>query len=547
MVRADAVAGLTVALLLIPQSMAYAELAGLPPQVGLYAAFLPTLLGGLFGSCRQLATGPVAMTSILVASVLASHAQPMSEQYVILALLLSLMVGIIRIAMGMAKMAGLVNLLSHPALAGFTNAAAMIIGLSQLNRLLGLPRSHSRVFCGFLRDLLDLGRNYRDVHLPTLLFGVGAFVLIYTIRRFRPRWPAMLIAMVIGIVISRAIGFHAYFGGAVIGTIPAGLPRLGLSLPASVDGIALVEIIQDMLPGALAVTLIGFMETVSVSKAIALKTRQPINLNLELIGQGVASLGAGLSQGCPVSGSLSRSAVNLMSGARSGLSSVFTTLVVMATLLFATPLFYHLPSTVLAAGIVVAVFQLIDLKSIRHAWRVSKRDGFTALATWGATLLFAPAIERGVFVGVFLAMFFYLRRTMSPPLMVVGRSGDGTLRDARQLGLEVDEHLPSIRLDGSLYFGSVGNFEDSVLMAVREFPKATGLLIICEGINFIDASGEWCLRELWQRLKQMKIELYFAGLKQGPMDILQRSGLVDKIGRSHFVGSAQMALMALER
>lgn len=544
--RADLVAGITVALLLVPQSMAYADLAGLPPQAGLYAAFLPVILGALFGSCRQLGTGPVAMTSILTASVLAAYANPGEANYIQLALLLAFLVGIVRIGMGVAKLAGLVNLLSHPVLAAFTNASALIIGLSQINKIFGLPKTNSRCFGGFLIDTAGLFANLLDTHLTTFLIGIGAFFLIYTIRRYRPCWPAMLIATVVGVIISRGIGFEERFGGAVVGSIPAGLPSLKPFVGSWQEIVELAPVAKSMLGGALAVTLIGFMEAVSVSKAIALKTRQRIDLNQELIGQGIAAVGASFSQGCPISGSFSRSAINLMSGARTGMSSVFTGLVVMLVLLFMTPLLYHLPMAVLAAGIMVAVFQLIKFKPLAHAFRASRADGFTALATWLATLLFAPSMERGIFVGVLLALFFYLRRTMTPPVVVVGVAEDGSVQDAHRLNLAVSEHMPAIRLDESLFFGSVATFEESMLAALRSYPNAKAVLIICDGVNFIDASGEWCIRQIWEQLKDMDIGLYFAGMKHAPFETLRRTGLVDEIGRQHFVRSLEIAKLAME-
>jgi len=276
-----------------------------------------------------------------------------------------------------------------------------------------------------------------------------------------------------------------------------------------------------------------------------LKTRQKLDLNQELIGQGIAAIGTSLSQGYPISGSFSRSAMNLMSGARTGMSSVFTGLVVMLVLLFLTPFLYHLPMAVLAAGIMVAVFQLIRFKPLLHAWRASRPDGFTAVVTWLATLLFAPSMERNIFVGVALAMIFYLKRTMSPPVVVVGVSGDGSVQEADREGLEVSSAMPTVRLDGSLYFGSIAAFEDSILTAIREYPEAKAVLIVCDGMNFIDASGDWCIRQVWEQLREMDIGIYFAGMKYEPYETIRKTGLVDEIGRQHFVRSVEIAKLAM--
>jgi SulP family sulfate permease len=421
----------------------------------------------------------------------------------------------------------------------------MIIGLSQVNKIFGLEKSSSRHFCGFIADIVRVLGRVADTHLMTLLFGVGAFVLIFAIKKNRPRWPAMLIATVLGTFLSWVIGFETRFGGDVVGSIPAGLPKIGPFFGTMDELKDLLPMAREMFTGALAVTLIGFMEAVSVSKAIALKTRQKLDLNQELIGQGVAAVGASFSQGYPISGSFSRSAMNLMCGAKTGMSSVFTGLVVMVVLLFMTPLLYHLPKAVLAAGIMVAVFQLIRFKPLAHAWKASRADGFTAVATWLATLLFAPSMERGIFVGVALALIFYLKRTMSPSLHVVGLSGDGSVQEAERLGLDVNEEMPTIRWDGSLYFGSVAAFEDSILAAIREFPNAKAVLVVCDGINMIDASGDWCIRQVWEQLRDMNIGMYFAGMKHKPYETLRRTGLVDEIGRQHFVRSVEIAKLAM--
>lgn len=543
--RSDFVAGLTVALLLVPQSMAYAALAGLPMQTGLYAAFLPVIIGALFGSCRQLGTGPVAMSSILTASILLNYAQPDAPNYVQLALLLTFVLGLIRIIMGLAKLAGLVNLLSQPVLAAFTNAGAMIIGLSQINKIFGLPKTSTLNFCGFLKDTAGVFAKIGGTHWPTFCFGIGSFIVIYGIKRFQPRWPAMLIATIIGTGVSYLIGFEARLGGAVVGFIPAGLPKIAPFATSWEEMVELAPIAKSMIPSALALTIIGFMEAVSVSKAISLKTRQKLDLNQELVGQGYAAIAASFSQGYSVSGSFSRSAMNLMSGAKTGMSSVFTGLIVMLVLLFMTPLLYHLPMAVLAAGIMVAVFQLIRFKPLAHAWKASRADGFTAGATWLATLLFAPSMERGIFLGVALALFFYLKRTMNPPLAVVGVSGDGSMKCVNRHQLERNEDMPSIRWDGDLYFGNVAAFEDSILATVRQYPQARAVMIICDGINLIDASGDWCVRQVWEQLKDLNIGLYFAGLKQAPYDTILKTGLVDEIGRQHFVRSVEIAKLAI--
>jgi SulP family sulfate permease len=532
--KADLIAGVTVAMVLVPQSMAYAQLAGMPPYYGLYAAFLPVMIGAMWGSSHQLATGPVAMVSLLTGSMLASFAAPGSEQFIALAILLALMVGIMELALGLLRLGAIINFLSHPVVVGFTNAAAIIIALSQLDKLLGVP---ARRGGSFLADVWGLLSQAGETHRLTLLMGIAAFAIMWLLRRYAPRWPGVLIAVAVTTLASWQIGFEKA-GGAVIGAIPAGLPKLALP---QVSG----ETILTLLSTAFVITLVGFMEAISIAKAMATRTRQRIDPNQELVGQGLANIAGSFCQSFPVSGSFSRSAVNLAAGAVTGLSSVVTGVIVLATLLAFTPLLYYLPQSVLAAIIMMAVVNLVNLDAVRHIWKAQRHDGLVAAVTFAATLVLAPHLDTGILIGAALAIVLYLYRTMRPRIVVLGRHADGTLRDAAMHDLSTSRHVIAIRFDGSLYFANVPYFEDAVLEQVARNPDARYILVVGDGINELDASGEEVIRHLVQRLREGGVTLVFSGLKHQVLQVMERTGLREVVGTGNLFRTEDLALEAI--
>jgi SulP family sulfate permease len=659
--RADLIAGITVGLVLVPQSMAYAQLAGLPAYFGLYAAFLPVLIGAAWGSSHQLATGPVAMVSILTASTLVPLASPGSEQFIALAIGLALIAGIMQIALGLFRLGAIVSFLSHPVIVGFTNAAAIIIALSQLNKLLGVSIGRSE---HFLNDVLGVLQQIDDTHWPTLAMGIGAIALILVLRRVAPRLPGVLITASLAILLSwglqfersaqlpidslaspdaRALAdehrngaaeiarlnrsvesrlaelkalrtpsipndrhrltleyqiqtmrleiralesenrlrvralrqFHLQQvkmgdagtrlyavgqlppgaeidarrwriqrvgddtlllvgGGEVVGRIPEGLPELRMPRFS-------MDVIAVLFSSALVITLVGFMEAVSVAKAMATKTRQRIDPNQELIGQGLANIVGSFSQSYPVSGSFSRSAVNISAGAITGLSSVFSALIVLVTLLFLTPLLYHLPQAVLAAIIMVAVFGLIDLRAFKHAWAAHRHDGICAVVTFTATLGFAPHLDVGILLGGGLAIIMFLYRTMSPRVRVRFHESSQSAAPAAESG----QGVVAIRFNGRLYFANVPYFEDAVLDAASRHPHAKAILVVGDGMNEIDASGEEVLRHLHRRLRDSGVTMVFADLIPQVTNVMRATGLYAEIGAQAFYGSERDALREL--
>ncbi|MBF0284704.1 MAG: solute carrier family 26 protein [Magnetococcales bacterium] len=536
--RGDALAGITVALVLIPQSMAYAQLAGLPAYYGLYAAFLPGLVAAAFGSSKQLATGPVAVVSLLTASALVPLAPVGSEQYVALAIGMSLMVGLTQLLLGLFRLGVVVNFLSHPVIVGFTNAAALIIGLSQLSKIFGVPMGRSE---HFLNDILGVLRQVGHTHWPTMLFGAAAFALMFLLKKYRPKLPNVLMAVSLATVASWFLNFKG-MGGAVVGEIPQGLPSL--SLPAMT-----LEQAAQLAPSALVISLVGFMEAISIAKAMAAQNRDRLDPNQELIGQGLANLMGSLSQAYPASGSFSRSAVNFGAGAKSGLSSVFTSLMVLATLLFLTPLLYHLPQSVLAAVIMMAVVGLINFKAIVHAWQAHPHDGLASGVAFLATLGFAPHLDKGILVGAGLALGLYLYRTMRPRVAVLGRFEDGTLRDVRiHPHLPTDDRIVVLRFDGQLFFANVAYFEDSLLNALADKPHTRYVLVVGDGINQLDASGEEVIHHLVERLRGNNVTLLFSGLKRQVLQVLRRTHLFETLGGdANLFPTEAMALESIYR
>lgn len=663
--KLDFMAGLTVALVLIPQSMAYAQLAGMPAYYGLYASFLPVAVAAMWGSSHQLGTGPVAVVSLLTASSLSVHAAPGSPDFIVLAIQLALLVGLIQFALGLFKLGVVVNFLSHPVIVGFTNAAAIIIALSQVSKILGVPMGRSE---HFMADMWGVFKQLGDTHLPTLAMGLAAIAIMWAIRKYRPKLPGVLIAVAITTVVSWAIGFEKNAdgrleqvadrelyaqvlavdegarrldelaktvaakqadlvaaekrgdsaeilrleaevglarlaakqaeehlneikarlrrvpvvrevdaqgntvmlypvgrspagarldevqyrivkvskgqlklvgGGEVVGNIPEGLPSL--SLP-DLD----LDKLRALFSTALVISLVGFMEAISIAKAIAAKTKQRLDPNQELVGQGLANMVGSLSQAFPVSGSFSRSAVNMNAGAVTGMSSVFTALIVLVTLLLLTPWLYHLPQAVLAAIIIMAVVGLVNVQAIKHAWHANKHDGAAAVVTFFATLAFAPHLDMGIMIGAGLAIVLFLLRTMTPRVALLGRYSDGTLRDLRvHPQLATSKHVMALRFDGSLYFANTSYFEDAVLEAVAEHKDVKYVLIVGDAINQLDASGEEVVHHLVERLRESGVELVFSGLKKQVLDVMRRTGLIELVGQHNIFATENQALAAI--
>jgi SulP family sulfate permease len=515
----DAWAGISVGLVLIPQALAYATLAGMPPQTGLYAAMLPSVIGLLWGSSVLLAVGPVALTSILVFGSLSSMAVPGSAEWIALAVWLALYSGVIQFLLGAFQMGKIAHLVSQPVIAGFINAAAVIIILSQLPGLLGLS-FHLPSFAGASAPLLSATPAWA----LTTAFGCVALALLMALRRFAPRVPGMLAVTILGIVCSWAIDYAGH-GGAVVGKLPTGLPAL--SLPPAIP----MASHQSLWVAALILALISFTEAMSSCRVLARKTHGRWDENQELIGQGLAKITSGLSGAFPVSGSFSRSALNIYAGATSAWSSLIAAACVLFSLLFLTDFIGYLPHSVLAAMIMVPVFNLLDIHAFRRLFRISRDDGMVAVVTFIVTLSFSPRLHFGVFAGVGLTMVSFLYRRTHPRIVEVGLHEDGTLRDRSRFDLPpLAPDLLAVRMDAALNFLTAATLERFISDRRAQDGAITRILICASGINDIDATGVEALQSLERALRGEGMELYFTAVKKQVWDVMDRAGIVAEIG-----------------
>ena len=507
----------------IPQSLAYAQLAGLPPYYGLYAALIPTVIGALFGSSAQLSTGPVALTSLLTAASIVPLAAAGGEQYLGYAIALALLSGLFQIGFGVMRLGVLMNLLSHSVLMGFVNAAAILIALSQVPALLGVPSSRSG---HALLDIWQVMTHAAQAHGYSVAFGATAIAALLAFRRFAPSLPGVLITVTLLTAASYLLDF-AGSGGSIVGEIPQGLPSFAL------PGIAFDAWI-DLMPAAFVIAVISFMEAMSSAKIAAVKTGAKWDENQELIGQGLAKLAAAFCQTMPVSGSFSRSALNLSAGARSGVSSIICALCVLLTLLFLTPLLRYLPLPVLAAIIVMALASLINLRSLRNAWLASRDDALAAALTFATTIAFAPQIQVGIFTGILVSLALFIYGRMRPRLEVAEPAAARAAGEAPGVPENLRGAIGMIRFDASLVFVNASYFEDAVLQLERRHPRLPFVLVCASSINEIDASGVEMLASLSESLRKNGTVLAFSGVKPQVRRVLDRTGLAERIGAEYF-------------
>ena len=545
----DLMAGVIVAIMLVPQGMAYALLAGLPPQVGLYASILPLFIYGLLGSSRTLAVGPVAIVSLIVAAGVAPLAGGDIALYVQLALVLALLVGIIQIAMGLLRVGFLVNFLSHPVLVGFTAAAAIVIGFSQLKHVLGfrVPRGE------FIEMVQHTVSHLSETNSVTLGIGIGAVLILLFFKKQLPQIlkrinvpeglvvplskSAPLVVVLLGTLIVQQWGLSESADVKIVGAVPSGLPPI--SLPTFDLNLWLL-----LLPIALTISFVGYMESISVAKSLASKRRQKVDADQELIGLGAANIGAAFTGGYPVTGGFSRSVVNFAAGANTGLASMITALLIALTVIFLTPLFYYLPKAVLAAIILVAVANLIDIPAMKHIWAYNKADAVALIITFIAVLV--VGVEKGILIGAGVSLLLFIWRTSRPHTAVVGRIGKSELyRNELRYHVETWPQVLAIRVDQSLYFANTKYLEDTVLSMVADRPDLKEVILIGSAINFIDASALETLESLHNELQSAGVELHLAAIKGPVLDQLRKIGFVEKIGEDHIHFSTHDAMIAL--
>jgi sulfate permease, SulP family len=547
----DITAGIVVGTVLIPQAMAYALLAGLPPQIGLYASILPLVVYAFLGSSRLISVAPVALDSLMVAAAIAPLAAENTPEYLGLALLLALMIGVIDILMGVFRLGFLVNFLSQAVISGFISAAAIVIGFSQVKHLLGLkiPQTES-----FIQLLTYLGKGISAINWLTLSLGLVSILLLVYFpkwlgKQLKKRGFQELIIMPLTksapllIVIGSSLlvwFFHLdrVAGVKVVGDIPKGLPSL--SFPA-LDG----NTITTLLPAALAISFVGFMEAYSVGKFLASKRRQKVDANQEFIALGAANISAALTGGYPVTGGVSRSGVNFSANANTPLASIITALIVALTVMFLTPLFYFLPQACLAAIIVMAVSSLLDFATLKRLWIYNRADAIAWISAFLAVLI--TSVEKGILFGAAVSILLHLWRTSKPHIAVVGRVGNSEhFRNVLRHEVKTCPHVLAVRVDASLYFVNTKYLEDYLLKAVSDRPEVKYLLLVCSAVNSIDGSALETLKSLILDLNNRGIEFYMSEVKGPVMDGLLKIGFVEELGKDHIFLTTDQAMRFLE-
>ncbi len=531
--KKDLTAGLTVGIMLIPQAMAYAMIAGLPPIYGLYASTIPLLIYALLGTSRQLAVGPVAMVSLLTASGIGALATGGTASYILLAITLAFMVGLIQFFLGLFRLGFLVNFLSHPVISGFTSAAALIIGLSQLKHLLGINIASSH----YVHEILGQAfSQFTQINWVTFSIGLAGILMIYLLKKWSTSFPSQLVVVVFGILFVWSLGL-AEQGVKIVGHVPQGLPSL--SVP-SFDPLQW----QALLPIALTIALVSFMESIAVAKAIQAKHRDyKVDANQELIALGAANIGGAFFQSYPVTGGFSRTAVNDQAGATTAISSIISAILIFLTLLFLTPLFYYLPNAILAAVIMVAVFGLIDTREVMHLWKSDRRDFWMLTITFFSTL--GLGIELGIGIGVLLSLAMVIYQSTRPHIATLGNipQTDYYRNIERFPDLEEQKEILIFRFDAPLYFANIAYFKEALSNAIAQ--KGTSLKTIilpANSIYSIDSSGTYALEELLTKCQRQEIKLLFSGLRGPVRDTLKKAGLMDRIGTHHFFINIQQAV-----
>jgi len=522
--KGDLSAGLTVAIMLVPQGMAYAMLAGLPPIIGLYASIIPLLIYSFLGTSNQLAVGPVAIVSLMTAAGVGSLANGSVEAYIAYAVLLALMVGVMQLAMGIGRFGFLVNFLSHPVISGFTSAAALVIGLSQLKHLLGIDiaRSHH-----IHEILINAYQQINDIHLITVGIGIVSIALLMLIKKIQPMFPGALVVVTLSTLMVWVFDLHNY-GVKIVGDVPSGFPTP--SLP-DVNAQAII----DLLPTAIAISMVGFMESISVAKAFARKNQYDVDANKELIALGSANIGGSFFGAYPVTGGFSRTAINGQAGAKTPFASMITAAVIAVVIVFLTPLFYFLPKAVLAAIIMVAVFGLVDIKEVKHLYKVKRADLVLLITTFFATL--TAGIEMGILTGVIASLLWVVIRTTRPHAAVLGQlPGTNIYRNIdRHPEAQTQDGMLILRIDAQFYFGNASFLKETIRQQIEQAKHSVkAVLIEAASVNELDASADTTLHEIMEDLKTSDIELYFASVKGPVMDVMKRSQFDQKIGEDHF-------------
>ncbi|SDT02470.1 sulfate permease, SulP family [Maribacter dokdonensis] len=519
----DLLAGITVGIVLVPQGMAYAMIAGLPPVHGLYASLFPVLVYALLGTSRKIAVGPVAMDSLLVAVGLGTLAITGVENYIKMVVVLALMVGVIQFLLGVLRMGFLVNFLSKPVISGFTSAAAIIIVFSQMKHLLGISVVGSnRIYKTVINIFYKLGEiNYVDFSI-----GLVGIALLLGFKKWAKNIPGILVIVVLGIVAVYFFQLETY-GIKLVGNVPSGLPSF---IMPTLN----IEDVKQLAPIAIALALVGYLEAISIGKAIEDKTGEDtIKANQELIALGSSNIVGSFFQGYPVTASFSRSAISFDAGTKTNLSAVFSVILVVLTLLFLTPLFKFLPNAILASIIMVSVVKLIDIKYFKYLWSNRKDEFFVMLVTFLITLFIG--ITQGILIGVLCSLLLMVYRTSKPHFVEIGNIGNSdyyknVIRFADEVVVRND--LLIVRFDSQLYFGNSAYFKKQLLKHIKaKGPALKGIILNAESINYIDATAADMLTKLIHDIRERELQFYIAGAIGPTRDIIFSTGIIKELQR----------------
>ncbi|OSY86952.1 sulfate transporter [Tenacibaculum holothuriorum] len=531
--KGDFIAGITVAIVLIPQGIAYALIAGLPPIYGLYCALVPQIMYAIFGSSRQVAIGPVAMDSLIVATGVSTLALAGSESYIAIAILLALVVGAIQFLMGVFRLGFIVNFLSKPVITGFTSAVALTIGLNQFRNLLGVEFIQSDQIHIVLNDIFE---NISLLNPSTTIIGVVSCIIIIALRKLNKKIPSALIVVAFGIVAMKLFGSQ-FSEVDIVKDIPSGLPSFGIP---EID----FDLIGELMPIAITLVMVGYLETISIGKSLEAKQDEyRINPNQELIALGLSNMAGSLFKAYPSTSSFSRSAINEEAGAKTGMSSLVSVAIVILTLLFLTPVFYHLPKTVLAAIIIVAVFNLISVREAVRLFKANNLDFWLLLATFIATLVFG--IEYGILAGVGLSLVVLIFRTSRPYVTELGKvpNSDFYRNKNRFEDVLVEEEVLVFRFDAQLFYANSSYFRDRLEEMTLKKGAALKLIVLdAESINRVDSTGVEMLKERVKYYTKKGINFYFAGVKGPVRDALFRGGMLEVSDINHFFMRANGAV-----
>ena len=543
----DLAAGLVVGVITVPQAIAYAFLAGLPPQAGLYACLVPMVIYAILGSSRHLVVGPVAVAALMVSAMVSEYAPQHSDAYLGITTIVCLQAGLFLWLLRASNMGGVVNLLSHPVIVGFVNAAALMIIISQLNAFTGVAQTVEEG--NPLQRAANLITDIGQYNPTTLKIAVGCLLGLWLVQRWavpithlimpglRAEHPLRRLGpiMVASLATLTVWGFDLAetAGVATIGHVPSGLP--GLTLPAFDWDLWL-----QLAPGSAMIAVVAYVESYSIGTMLATRKRTRINANQELIALGAANIGAALTGAYPVAGSFTRSSVNYQSGARTSASSLVCAVVIIVTLLFLTPLFTYMPHAVLAAIVIMSISSLIDLRSFRSHWRIYPEDSITQVVTFLTVLLLG--VETGLITGVALSIAFFVRQSSRPHVTMVGRVPDTQhFRSARRHSVQTMDHITALRVDENVYFANANQIESKLLKAVQRRPQTRHLLLVCSAVNKVDISGLEMLSRINQNLERMHILLHLSEVKGPVMDQLEATEFLSALtGRVFFTTDQAM-------